>query len=109
MDDRSFLRILNRALAAEEDPLPPPPSDPGDTQAIARWSALLARCVRQGAGLGDPRWERTVLRGAGVRPQRFELAAAEPDGRDRGDDGLRVGLTLLLGMMTGGPDSGGSS
>ncbi len=102
MDDRSFVRILNRALADEDSPLPPPPADAGDVEAIARWSAFLARCVRAGASLDDPRWERTVLASGGSSP-RFRLAEAGSSASSDAEP-FRVGLALLLGMMPRDPD-----
>jgi hypothetical protein len=103
MDDRAFVDILNRIARTGEIALHPLHAGDGlSGDEMDRWASFLGLCMNEGVPLDDERWGRIqVLSSDGGTVFRLKEPDQEKGKTEGHDSDFRVGLQLLLGLLTG--------
>jgi hypothetical protein len=99
MDNDQFITRINRILTRRGVSLPVLDANTArDSRAVAAWAGFLEECVRGGIQLSDPRWKRLRV----VQQAPVTKLALEGEDAPR-DDEFKVGLQLLVGILSGKP------
>ncbi len=98
MNNREFLDTLNRISRKRRLSLGRLGSgSEASVEEMDRWATFLGWCMNEGISLGDARWRRVRVMPCDGHSE-FQYEGAEPAGHD---SDFRVGLQLLIGVLTG--------